>query len=187
MPGILHVTLLLMKNGDSIGLTSNKSGWLHTFLSYISTFIILKKSASWRTSWVFQWLMYSSYSNHCLLDRLHFTMCSTFFGSCFSTSFFILLNKNGRRILCNLDTTVKLRKVFWFILMLNGFENHSLKSYYEENIDGIKKCIKDQSSITSFCRGVPVRSNHLFVLNRSRVCHLWDRKFLIFWASSKTM
>lgn len=49
-----------MMNGESIVLDSNKSGWLQTFLSYMSTFIMLKKSWLTRVLWVLSLLMYSS-------------------------------------------------------------------------------------------------------------------------------
>lgn len=40
--------------------------------------------------------MNSSYRNLCRLDSRHITMCSNFFGICFSTSCFNLLRRNGR-------------------------------------------------------------------------------------------
>lgn len=51
---------------------SNKSGWLHTFLNYISTFIMEKKSDySLKVAFVFSELMYSSYKSLYLRDNLH--------------------------------------------------------------------------------------------------------------------
>ena len=66
-----------------------------------------------------------------------------------------------------------------------GLENHSLKSLCDWKTCGIKKCIKDQSSIRLFCKGVPVRSSLQWLLKFSRYCHLWDLKFLMFWAYNR--
>lgn len=58
--------------------------------------------------------------------------------------------------------------------------NHSLKSSKELNIFGIRKCNSDQSSVRSFCNGVPVKRSLFLVLKLRRICHLWDLKFLMF-------
>lgn len=75
---------------------------------------------------------------------------------------------------------------------------------------GIRKCIRDHSSMTEFCKGVPVNSRRLLVLKRTRVwgtqgrvrlpicstttrpsatdsrtSQRWERKFLMLWASSR--
>ena len=63
-----------------------------------------------------------------------------------------------------------------------GLENHSLKSLCDWKTCGIKKCINDHSSIKLFCKGVPVRSSLQWLLKFRRYCHLWDLKFLMFWA-----
>ena len=187
--GYLYVILSwsVKIKGDSMVLASNRSGWLHTFLSCIRTLMMLKKSVSAKIFLVLSVLMYSSYSSRCLLDRLHETICSIFSGSYFSTSFFILRSRNGLRIDCSFCTTLKFKLLFWLIELEKGFENHSLKSCWFEKMLGIKKCIRDHSSITSFWSGVPVRRSLLLVLNLSNVCHLWLLKFFMFWASSSTM
>jgi len=96
--GIWNVICSHIIKGESIVLVSNKSGWLQTFLSYISTFIILKKSAVANVPCVLSQLMYSSYNRRCRLERVHCTICSIFSGNYFSTSLFIRLSKKGRRI-----------------------------------------------------------------------------------------
>lgn len=68
------------------------------------------------------------------------------------------------------------------IIPERGLENHSLKSLCDWKTWGIRKCIKDHSSIKLFCKGVPVRSSRQWLLKFSRYCHLWDLKFLMFWA-----
>ena len=68
---------------------------------------------------------------------------------------------------------------------VNGFENQSLNCEWLANTCGMRKCIRDHSSMRSFCRGVPVMSNLLALLKLSKVCHLWLFQFLIMWASSK--
>lgn len=158
--------------GDSMVLGSNKSGWLQTFLSYMSTFMMLKKSLSHKVCFVLSLLMYSSYKSLYLLLRVQGITCSIFSGSCFSTSLFILLKRKGLRMLWSFCTTVMLRDWLWLMDCEKGFENHSLKSCWLLKMLGIKKCMRDHNSITSFCRGVPVRSNLRFVLNLKRVCHL---------------
>ena len=47
------------------------------------------------------------------------------------------------------------------IIPVTGLENHSLNSLCEANILGMRKCIRDHSSIRLFCKGVPVSSNRL--------------------------
>lgn len=44
---------------------------------------------------------------------------------------------------------------------------------------GMRKCIRDQSSIKSFCRGVPVINSRRLLLKFSSVCHLMLFQFLI--------
>lgn len=68
---------------------------------------------------------------------------------------------------------------------VRGFENHSLKSLWEENTDGIRKCIRDHSSIKLFWSGVPVNSSLRWLLKASNVCHRWLLKFLMFCACKK--
>jgi hypothetical protein len=99
--GKLYTILSCYIKGDSIVRDSNRSGWLHTFLNCMSTFMMLKKSLSLRVCLVLSLLIYSSYSSLYRLDRLHYTICSTFSGSCFSTSLFKRLNKKGLSILYN--------------------------------------------------------------------------------------
>ena len=65
---------------------------------------------------------------------------------------------------------------------VRGLENHSLKSLCEENTVGMRKCIKDHSSIRLFWSGVPVNSSLRWLLKVSSVCHLWLLKFFMFWA-----
>ena len=57
--------------GDSIVLASKRSGWLQTFLSYIRTPIIEKKSVSAKIDLVLSEFIYSSYKSLCLLDNGH--------------------------------------------------------------------------------------------------------------------
>ena len=117
MPGVL--------NGETIGLGSNRLGWLHTFLSCINIFMTLIKCPLAKVSLVlqnkFQYIVEqtiikdnrpyltillhastyfvcdikSSYRYLCLFERWHMTTCSYFFGICFSTSCFNRLNRNG--------------------------------------------------------------------------------------------
>lgn len=68
---------------------------------------------------------------------------------------------------------------------VRGFENHSLKSLWEENTDGMRKCIRDHSSIKLFWSGVPVKSSLRWLLKASNVCHRWLLKFLMFCACKK--
>ena len=158
--------------GDSMVRASKRSGWLQTFLSYISTLMIEKKSLSARMFLVLSVLIYSSYRSLCLLVSEHYTMCSIFSGSCFSTSLFILLRMKGRRMLWSFWTTLKFKLLFWLILCENGLLNHSLKSCILLKICGIRKCMRLQSSMTSFWSGVPVRRSLRLVLKRNRVYHL---------------
>ena len=65
---------------------------------------------------------------------------------------------------------------------VRGLENHSLKSVCEENTVGMRKCMRDHSSMRLFCRGVPVSSRRRWLLNPSNVCHRWLLKFLMFCA-----
>jgi len=58
--GQANCCLWHMMKGESIVLDSNKSGWLHTFLSCIRTFIMLKKSDCTKVLWVLSLFMYSS-------------------------------------------------------------------------------------------------------------------------------
>lgn len=46
---------------------------------------------------------------------------------------------------------------------VRGLENHSLNSRWDWKTWGIKKCIKDHSSMRLFCKGVPVRSRRLWL------------------------
>lgn len=50
-----------------------------------------------KTSFVSLLAMNSSYNSLCLLDNLHSTTCSYFFGNCLSTSAFNLLRRKGRK------------------------------------------------------------------------------------------
>ena len=65
---------------------------------------------------------------------------------------------------------------------VRGLENHSLKSACEENTAGMRKCMRDHSSMRLFWRGVPVSSRRRWLLNPNNVCHRWLLKFLMFWA-----
>ena len=67
---------------------------------------------------------------------------------------------------------------------LSGEENQFLNSLCDWNTCGIKKCIKDHSSMRSFCSGVPVISSRRLLLKLSSVCQRCDRQFLIMCASS---
>lgn len=68
------------------------------------------------------------------------------------------------------------------IIPVKGLANHSLNSLCDWNTWGIRKCIKDHNSIRLFCNGVPVSNRRLWLEKFSNVCHLWDLKFLMFWA-----
>ena len=57
------------------------------------------------------------------------------------------------------------------IMPVRGLENHSLNSRWDWKTWGIKKCIKDHSSMRLFCKGVPVRSRRLW-LQRGK----WNEK-----------
>ena len=50
---------------------------------------------------------------------------------------------------------------------------------------GMRKCISDQSSMRSFCSGVPVISRRRCAENLSRVCHRRLFQFFIMCASSR--
>ena len=60
-------------NGDTVGLGSNKLGWLHTFLNCIKTLITDNRFPPARVSLVFARLMKSSYKNRWRFDNGHFT------------------------------------------------------------------------------------------------------------------
>ena len=107
--GQVKCKVSVMINGLSIVRDSNKSGWLHTFLSCISTFMMLKKSELTSVVCVLSLLMYSSYRRRCLRLKLHWTMCSIFSGSYFSTSRFMRRRRKGLRIDCSFYTTPKFR------------------------------------------------------------------------------
>lgn len=114
-------------------------------------------------------------------------MYSVFVGSCFSTSFFKRRSKKGRKIEWSFVRISWLIGKFFCKAYCMGIENHSMKSECESKIRGIKKCSKDQSSPTSFCKGVPVKRSRCFVWKLKSTCHLWDLKFLMCCASSRTM
>ena len=71
----------------------------------------------------------------------------------------------------------------WF----SGFENQKANSPRLRNSAGIRKCIRDHSSISEFCSGVPVSSSRRLVLKCSSTCQRSDWKFLMLCASSSTM
>ena len=68
---------------------------------------------------------------------------------------------------------------------LSGDENQFLNSLCDWNTCGMRKCINDQSSIRSFCSGVPVIRSLRLLLKLSSVCQRCDRQFLIMCASSR--
>ena len=127
----------------------------------------------------------SLYKFLCLFDSLQYMTCSTFIGSCFSTSLFNLRSRNGRRTLCRRSTTSLFTLSWPSTIPEIGLQNQSLNSWWDWKTCGIKKCINDQSSIRSFCRGVTVNKIRRLELKFKSVCHLWDFQFLIKWASSK--
>ena len=88
----------------------------------------------------------------------------------------------GRPTLWSLLISPSLYSLLPSIMPDRGFENHSLKSLWDWKTCGIRKCISDQSSIKLFWRGVPVKSSLQWLLKLRRYCHLWDLKFLMFWA-----
>lgn len=63
--------------------------------------------------------------------------------------------------LCRRVIKVSLYSMLPSIMPVIGFENHSLNSRCDENTYGIRKCIRDHSSIRSFCSGVPVNNRRL--------------------------
>lgn len=76
--------------------------------------------------------------------------------------------------LCNLFIMFSLYSELPSIIPVTGFENHSLNSLWDWKTCGIKKCIKDQSSIRLFCKGVPVNSNRLRT-KQNYSTHLWEQ------------
>lgn len=162
-----------------------RSGWLHIFFRPIRTFIIPADCVVFNL--LFSCQIISSYRYFCLLLMPHRTIDSVFLGSCVSTSFFSLRKKNGRSTVCNFFRISWLMGKFFYKASWNGRLNHSLKSSKELKTFGIKKCRRDQSSLKSFWSGVPVSNKRCRVLKLRRICHLWDLKFFIFWASSSTM
>ncbi|KAH3671860.1 hypothetical protein OGAPHI_000046 [Ogataea philodendri] len=65
----LEATFFSIAKLVKIGLTSNKSGWLQTFLNCIKQLMILKKFPLASVSLVCALLMKSSYNSLCLLER----------------------------------------------------------------------------------------------------------------------
>lgn len=94
---------------------------------------------------------------------------------------------NGRSTSCRRRTsftfTAASPSTIWFI----GLENQKANSPRERKSAGMRKCMRDHSSISEFCSGVPVSSSRRFVLKCSRICHRSDWKFLMLCASSSTM
>ena len=141
-----HWNPLPNMKGETVGLGSNKLGWLQTFRSCMSTFITESKFPLSKVSFVLARLMKSSYKNRCLLDNGHLTTCSYFLGNCFSTSLFSLRSRKGRRTLWSLWIKLALYSDEPSTIPVKGLENHSLKSRCDSKTWGIKKCINDHNS-----------------------------------------
>ena len=87
-----------------------------------------------------------------------------------------------KQTLWSLLTSPSLYSLLPSIIPDRGLENHSLKSLCDWNRWGMRKCMRDQSSIKLFWSGVPVSSSRRWLLKFNRYCHLCDLKFLMFWA-----
>lgn len=136
--------------GLSTVLDSNKSGWLQTFLSYITIFMSPKKSCYCIDFLVVSLWINSSYKYFCRRDKGHFIIYSVFVGSYFSTSRFSRLRRKGLRIECSFFKISLLTGKFFWRACYIGRENHSMKSECESKILGIRKCSRLHSSPTSF-------------------------------------
>ena len=115
------------------------------------------------------------------------TWISTFGGRLFSTSFLILLSRNGFRIRCSCSMIDLLRFSLSASDMASSYYpklNHSSKSSELEKISGSRKLSKDQSSCKLFYRGVPVRSNLYRLSSWRRRFEIWLSSFFSLWASS---
>ena len=86
---------------------------------------------------------------------------------------------------CNRRTKSSLTARAPSTMPLKGDENQYENSFLDLKMCGIKKCIKDHSSIKLFCSGVPVNKSRRALLKVNRVCQRIDLKFLMLWASSK--
>ena len=116
------------------------------------------------------------------------TWISTFGLSYFSTSFFILLNKKGLKILWSYSI------IFWFFCSfylsvksspsLSPRLNHSSKSLDDVKISGKRKFNKDHNSCKLFWRGVPVKSKRYLESICLNLYDIWDSSFLSLCASS---
>lgn len=115
------------------------------------------------------------------------TWISTFGGKFFSTSFFILLNRKGLRILCNCYIIsvflYSISKSVMFSLFLFK-SNHSSKSSDELKTSGNKKFNKLHNSCRLFCNGVPVSNSLYLESSYLNFYEIWLSSFLILWASS---
>jgi len=168
-----------------VGRGSNKFGWLQHFLNCIKTLMTDRRFPLAKISFVLALDIKSSYKYLCLLLSGHLTRCSYFFGNCFSTSLFNLRRMKGLNTLWSLLTNSLLYSMLPSTMPVMGLLNHSLKSRWDSNTWGIRKCIRDQSSIKLFWRGVPVSNNLPTLVKLSNSCHRWDLKFLMCWASSR--
>ena len=81
---------------------------------------------------------------------------------------------NGRSTSCRRRTkrglTERSPSTIWF----SGFENQKANSPRERKSAGMRKCMRDQSSMREFCRGVPVRRRRRLVWKRSKVSQRSD-------------
>mmetsp|Transcript_57045 Transcript_57045/g.123958 ORF Transcript_57045/g.123958 Transcript_57045/m.123958 type:complete len:247 (+) Transcript_57045:181-921(+) len=156
--------------GERMGRSSNRSGWLHTLRSCMSTFMIPSIEPDARVPLVSVEAMKSSYKSRCRLESGHGTTCSTLPGNDFSTSFLSRRRRKGRRMVCSRSITSWFTVSVPSIMPETGFENQSLNSLCDSKMCGMRKWRRDHSSIRLFCSGVPVSSSRRFELKLRSVC-----------------
>mmetsp|Transcript_5822 Transcript_5822/g.23025 ORF Transcript_5822/g.23025 Transcript_5822/m.23025 type:complete len:309 (+) Transcript_5822:2704-3630(+) len=181
-----------MSKALTIARPSKRSGWLHTLRSCIRMLSTPRKLPPDSVDLTSALEMKSSYSSRWRFERRQLITCSILGGRFFSTSHLRRRSKNGRRIACKRPTIFLLAAACWAAasappstVVWIGAENHCRNSACERKTWGMRKCMRDHSSMRSFCSGVPVSSSLRAALKLSRVCQRCERQFLIMCASSR--
>jgi hypothetical protein len=130
--------------------SANRSGWLHTFRSCIKTPSIEITEPPLSAARVDERDMNSSYKKRWRRESSQRTICSNFPGSCDATSAFRRRRMKGRMMPCSRETSDRLRSAFPSTALVSGLENHVWNSFRERKISGMRKCIRDQSSMREF-------------------------------------
>mmetsp|Transcript_29864 Transcript_29864/g.74636 ORF Transcript_29864/g.74636 Transcript_29864/m.74636 type:complete len:235 (-) Transcript_29864:978-1682(-) len=171
-------------------------GWLHTFLSCISTLFNPETLSSPLAPTVHSpWFCICRYNIFCSPVSSHFTTYSALSGSCASTSVFIRRSKNGRSAWCSRLITSKLSSSFIAKSSAHlsapaaarGAENHCSNVSDELKILGRRKLSSAHSSCSEFCSGVPVSSTRRSASYCSSVALSLDAAFFIRCPSSMMM